>query len=61
MPPAAKHVLNHFSADLYGGHTEGLLIVNNNQPVQYVMKQKAEGDTSPPDAARFVPQWSHFG
>ena len=32
-----------FSADLYGGHTEGLLIVNNNQPVQYVMKQKAEG------------------
>lgn len=31
-----------FSADLYGGHTEGTLLLNNQQPVQYVIKQKAE-------------------
>lgn len=31
-----------FSADLYGGRTQGLLLVNNNQPTQYVLKQKAE-------------------
>lgn len=35
--------LEPFSADLYGGHTEGMLMLNNQQPVQYVMKQKASG------------------
>ncbi len=30
-----------FSADLYGGHTEGTLLIHNQQPIQYVLKQKA--------------------
>lgn len=32
-----------FSADLYGGHTEGTFLINNQIPTQYVLKQKAEG------------------
>lgn len=32
-----------FSADLYGGHSEGTFAIVNQKPVQYILQQKAEG------------------